>query len=274
MSNNGKWLDQEDVLRPFPSVDDMPVVAVKRFLFQIARGLVNGSRPWSKLGYNASADSAAPEDLWAPGGTYAFPASSIQMEVVSDSANDAAAGTGIQQVIIDYLDSAYNEHSEIVSLNGVTEVPTVSADIFRVNSFRAYSVGANKIAAGNIDIRAVGNTPIYSRIATGFTRARNAAYTVPSAHCLYITSARFSSTGAAAGKDTVFTAKYNYDQMLEKSILFQYPFIEIGVQDGAIQIDFEVPVRLICKTDIRIIATAGNNSSICTSSLRGWMEEK
>ena len=36
-------------------------------------------------------------------------------------------------------------------------------------------------------MRATGDTPVYSYISAGFTRARNAAYTVPAGKTLYVT---------------------------------------------------------------------------------------
>ncbi|MFA5165416.1 MAG: hypothetical protein WC481_07630 [Candidatus Omnitrophota bacterium] len=270
----GRWVDTAGDAFGFKNAGGMPRYCSTPYLYQIAEGNIPGHYAWSKMGYNASVDSAAPEDLWAVGGTFTFPPSPIQLEVVSDSGNDTAAGTGIQQVQITYLDTTYVERTEIVTLNGATEVPTAATNILRINNFRAYRVGTGKVAAGNVDIRETDDSPVYSRIGTGMTRARNAAYTVPLGKTLYITSARFSSTGAAENKDTVFTVRASYDDRREAVIDFMMPIIEVGMSDAATQLDYEFPIKLPAKVDMRVIATAGNNTSICTSVLRGWMEDE
>lgn len=271
----GKWVDTVGDSYGFKNAGGMPRYCSTPYLYQIAEGSIPGHTPWTKTGYNASVDSAAPEDLWSVGGTFAFPPSPMQLEVRSNSADDDGnpAGTGVQIVRITYLDTNYVERYEDVILNGTTAVATAATNILRVNNFRAHTVGANKVAADYIDIRETDDTPVYSRIAQGQTRARNAAYTVPLGKTLYITSARFSATGAAENKDVVFTVRASYDDKRGEVLDFLMPIIEIGVSDAGIQLDYEIPIRLPAKTDIRVIATAGNNTSICTSVLRGWMED-
>lgn len=52
-------------------------------------------------------------DLWeGPTGVYVFPATAQQMRLVSTSASDTLAGTGLQRVILHYLDNAYVERNE------------------------------------------------------------------------------------------------------------------------------------------------------------------
>jgi hypothetical protein len=63
-----------------------------------------------------------------------------------------------------------------------------------------------------------------------------------------------------------------YDR-LEAVLDFLMPIIEIGMSDAGLHLDYEFPIKLPAKVDIRVIATAGNNTSICTSVLRGWMED-
>jgi hypothetical protein len=240
------------------------------YLYQVAEGNVPDHTPWSKTGYNADLDTGT-EHIWAVGGTYVFPPSAMQLEVYSASANDTSDGTGVQQVQITYLDDTYTEKTEIVTLNGGTQA-TVAKNILRVNNFRAYRLGANKVAAGIISLRETDDSPVYSQISLGATRARNSAVTVPLGKTLYITSCTFSAVGAATGKDVLFTARCSYDDKRGELIDFMMPFIEVGVMDGSFYREFEVPIKLPAKTDITVTGTAGNNDTIASSILRGWVE--
>lgn len=105
--------------------------------YYIAAGQVYGKTPFVKFGYNGDVDTgAAGETIWAYGGVYAFPPSKMEMEVISDSANDASAGSGAQKVTVYYLDDAYAEKTKEVTLNGTNAVSTTVTDIFRINGYR------------------------------------------------------------------------------------------------------------------------------------------
>lgn len=116
------------------------------------------------FGRNTNVDNAV-VDLWeGPTGTYVFPTVGQQMEVVSTSANDTIAGTGVQKVHIHYLDSDYVPHVETIDMNGLTAVATVATDIFRINSFHAMQVGTGEVSAGNISIRKIDDSVTYGII--------------------------------------------------------------------------------------------------------------
>lgn len=116
---------------------------------------------------------------------YSFPASPIQMQVVSSSASDTAAGTGAQQVEITYLTSPLNSQEpfkkkkEIVTLNGVAAVNTLATDIFRIDRFRVSRVGVTQFSAGNIFLQTVGGATIFERIDVGTNVFRTAVHFVP-----------------------------------------------------------------------------------------------
>jgi hypothetical protein len=254
----------------FRDVESAGVVGAP-FYDQIAQGTLHHIAPWAKIGYNPDIGTSE-EDLWAVGGSYTFPAAPQQMEVYSASASDTAAGTGIQQVIIYYLDTANAEKTEIVTLNGGV-VATTATNILRVNGFRAYRVGTGKKAAGNIDLRHLSDTPIYSRIPTGYTRARNSAYRIPAGKTLYVTSITFSSAGTTAGKYARFSTRATYDAGQQRSIDFFSLYTEVLVQDGAFNKLLEIPTRLPQGTDILVSAIAGAASTLCSCALRGYLVE-
>jgi hypothetical protein len=227
-----------------------------------------------KTGFNADVD-AAEEDLWSVGGSYVFPDAEMGMEVVSSSADDTATdGTGARTVKFWYLNSSGVEKSEIVTLDGVTPVATTATDIYRVNAFRVLTAGAGGKAAGDIDIRHVDDTPIYSRIPVGYTRARNSIYTVPAGKTLCISQVMFSAGSSSGGHYCRFTLNASYDDKIGVVSSMFYPYYEIGIEDGAFESCVDTPVKLPAMTDVKIsvVGDATNANAICTGSYRGWLE--
>jgi len=89
-----------------------------------------------KFGRNPSVSTnTAPEDVWAAGGLMVWPTQASTLTIVSDSANDSAAGSGAQQIRVEGLDENFDEIYELVELNGLTSVATLHT-FFRVD--RAY----------------------------------------------------------------------------------------------------------------------------------------
>jgi hypothetical protein len=273
-----KLIDNLGVAQGLKFVDGKPRVSAMSYLYDIAEGNITGHTAWSKIGYNSSVDSAAQEDIWAAGGTYVWPTGEMGMELLSSSIEDdpikadLAIGTGVHAVTIFYLNAAGVEKSEDVTLNGTGVVATVATDIKRVNAFRSKTVGTAGKAVGNISLRHISDSPVYGQISAGYTRARTSAYTVPAGKTLYITSANFSSIGAASGKDVIFTLRATYDDKALALRAFFVPFIEIGVVDGAISLEFTIPIRLPAGVDLIVSGIAGNNASKCSSIIRGWLE--
>jgi hypothetical protein len=259
---------------PFKMVDGKPRVVCTDYLYAISEGDVAGHKAWSKIGYNGDVDNVE-EVVWAVGGSYTFPAAGgIQMEVVSSSGNDTSAGTGVQKVKITYLDNAWAEQTEEVTLNGLTPVLTTATNILRVNNFRASAVGTGGFSAGNIDVKAVAPTAtIYSRIPTGNTRARNSVYTVPDGKTLFITSAAISAWSSTANKLGRFTLRANWDDVNETTGIFMAQF-EAQVSGQSFYRDFEIPIKLGEHTDLYMvcISDAATSNVVAQTSLRGWME--
>lgn len=77
------------------------------------------------------------------------------LEVVSSSANDAAAGTGARTVTIIYLNPSGAVLSETVTLNGTSAVATVATNIWRILDMWCASFGSGGTNAGTITLRVV-----------------------------------------------------------------------------------------------------------------------
>jgi peptide methionine sulfoxide reductase MsrA len=192
---------------------------------------------------------------------------------------DKSASTGAQVVKIDYLTSAYAEKTILVCMNGTTDRSIQDSsgnnltETFRVNSFRVVAAGSANAAAGNLSLRATGDTPVYSYITAGFTRARNSAYTVPAGKSLYIYQILFSYGHAS---DQTHYARLYTRANIEPSTRFNtgsifYPFSESVLSNSSQIVPIDGPTYLPAKTDIKIsgIATVSGHA---TGVLRGWLE--
>ena len=214
------------------------------------------------------------EDVWPGTGTYYPPTSGVSMEVYSTSANDNATGGGIRTVTIYYLDTNYMEKEETVTLNGLSAVTTTATNMFRINAFRAATVGGLNAAAGDVSLRHFSGTTRYAQISTGNTRGRNSFYTVPANQTLYMTSVTYSSSLAANKSVCLFTtrATYNDKTKIRLNPLFYMPFHEAYVTDNTFYKPMEVPTRLPEKTDLKVSVKSSSASALCTTALRGWLE--
>jgi hypothetical protein len=147
----------------------------------IGFGQVNGYRRVAALG--STAVSAANTDVWRGGILYPFKTTATLMEVVSSSANDTAAGTGAQTVLVQGLDANYNEVQETVIMNGTTAVAMVNTYI-AINTCFVTATGSGFTNAGDISIRDTGGGTVRQIIQAGYSFARSSVYTVPAGYTL------------------------------------------------------------------------------------------
>ncbi len=246
---------------------------VESELFNIARGLHKGKEVLYIIGYNGDIDDTE-EDLWPVGGSYVPPTAAIGMEVVSSSANDTSAGTGVRTIKFRYLDADYKHQTEIVTMNGTTPVATSATNILRINRLHSETVGSGGEAAGSIDLRHLDDTPIYSRMEVGSNIDTVGFFTVPAGETAYITSWQVgigNLSGNRFGRFTLTATAHPNGDYAEN--LFHYKDIII-IQDGSVQIDFQAPIRLAAKSDIKIsaVSDSANASALTGGHFEGWIE--
>ena len=135
----------------------------------------------NKFGRNPDVDSGQAQDIWDYGGdgngeTYSWPTSAAATTIVSDSADDAAAGTGARTVQIQGLDANYGLLTQTVTLNGATPVSVPTA-LIRVFRMKVATAGSGETNAGNVDVKH--STTILARVTAGFGQTLMALYTIP-----------------------------------------------------------------------------------------------
>jgi hypothetical protein len=93
------------------------------------------------------------------------PAGNTQMYLQSSSANDSSAGTGIQQVTIEYFSLAWGDLKTVtVTTNGIGQVTISVADIYRIHKMYANKVGSSGVAVGNVTVTNQAANVLYGEI--------------------------------------------------------------------------------------------------------------
>lgn len=204
-------------------------------------------------------------DLWeGPTDSYVFPTSAMSMRIVSSGANDSSSGTGIQQVLVHYLDNDYLPQITTVTLNGTTPVTLTPTNILRINNMHASAVGSGGVAAGNISLTNTAGTVTYGYITAGFNTARQAIYTVPAGVVGYISHWQCSSGSTSGNHFTPITLRAT----THAGILFPGVFLiqdEHGTQDQGTAISFPIPIRIPAKTDVKISAISDTGTANVTA---------
>jgi hypothetical protein len=188
----------------------------------------------------------------------------------------AAGSTGAQAVKVEYLNTAYQEKTEIITLNGTTPVHAQNTDYFRINSFRVIATGTGMKAAGNLSLMDSGAAATYSYITAGYTRARNVIYTVPAGKTLWVSQANLGYAWIDAAKAQNQYCRMSIKANREPSTTFLtgslfYPYTEIVVAAETNVIPLDEPLKFLQYTDVRIsgIATA---AGVATAALRGYLQ--
>lgn len=110
------------------------------------------------------------EGVGPVGGLFVLPSTSgSQLEVVSASGSDTAAGTGMRTVRVVYERVDNSIGAEDLILNGTGAVSTSATDIIYVYPQYCHGLtfGSGSVAAGNVDIRIQGGGSVIERVPAG-----------------------------------------------------------------------------------------------------------
>lgn len=147
--------------------------------------------------------------------TYTEQTAGAQRSLVSSSANDTAAGTGVQKVQVVYytLDATGKIHgpfSEIVTLNGTTAVAMVATNVALVERLYAMATGSGGVAAGIISLQAAadGSGATIASIAAGDTRTLLCHHYVGSSYQTLVDDVDFIGGDPAAASFELKVQRY------------------------------------------------------------------
>lgn len=223
--SNGQWMKNDGTgpyIQSTPGVFD-PIALSSEWSTTVGFSLATGYERWSLWGNNPDIDTGTLPEIVSPlgGTTPAFVDGLTSMEVVSDSVNDTAAGTGAQTVTFEVLDANYVRSFPTVTLNGTTAV-ALPAQVTAVNSIFVKTVGSVGSNVGTITVRDTGAGASRMLILPGRNISQAAARVVPAGYTLQIRT-HFASINrtVTAGRWITWTGAFQQ-------------FVSAGVWDPAI----------------------------------------
>ena len=255
----------------------LPVYAESPYPLAVSSGEISGAAPFYSIGERAGvAVTATGDDIWrGTATTIPIPdqTNGEQMAVVSTSASDAAAGTGVRSIHITYLDTDWNERTEIVFLNGTSAVDTVATGIKFVNHIHTATIGSGGVSAGVIKIYKKGDAnTVYNMIDTGGNMSLTVSRMIPAGKTFYLTQWQCSST---AGKPIfVRFRSTDFGGVLHGHGGTIPVFIfkdSATVQDSTYVNRFDFPIKIPSKSIIKITAWATQANGNVAASFDGVM---
>lgn len=241
------------------------------YLLAVARGAVPGAEPFGGFGERTTTGAVVSGLLWPNGALYIPASTGVQPSIVSTSANDAAAGTGIRSVEVHYLDANLDPRAEFVTLNGLTPVPMAATDVRFIQDVHAYTVGSGGYSAGAITASFAGGT--LAEIGASNLRGRSTARMVPRGKYGFVNAA---ISGAASGTATsevhieLVATELDTHQFTQKGLFFAYG--EVAVQDNSAGLSFPTPLRFKEGTIIAMTFTC-DKAALVTGTWFGWLED-
>lgn len=221
---------------------------------------------------NSISAAVSGDDIWSGTATTLPipPDAGEQMQVVSTSASDTAAGTGAQILMLHYIDAAGATKQENITMNGVTPVLTVAANIRFVQEMHVMQAGTNFLAVGTITIsKAATPAQIYTQIQPGTNRALNTARMVPAGKVLLLDSFNVSGGAAAGGKSADIRLRTTAVHGLLLPRLFQFQDNYLAFNSGTSRRYDENPIVVPSLAIVKCTAYATSGGADVQASWTG-----
>ena len=270
-----------------------PPAVAPNLLNALNKGLVQGI---DLSGRNTAAPTAAMGDIWGYPAIAAgqqvrvLPTAAFTLAMISDSVNDAGAGTGAQTVMVNYLDSNYLPHVAVYTLNGQSAVTNATSvdgvatgvpitNVLRLNGLEVITAGTGLANAGNIyacdstNTYASGvpvtTTKVYDFMLAGENIDDTAAFTIPAGYYGFVVQL----TPAIA--DVTATIKYGRVRMGITSgsngIFRNFDFGGITSSTNPEAIEPAIFPLLLPMTDLRMQAQVSAATEVnCLNVLLIW----
>lgn len=162
-----------------------------------------------------------------------MPAAAETLSIVSDSAQDGVAGTGLQQILLQGLDVNFDPIIDVIVLNGIT--PVLSNIPFRSMHLSIALLGGTpgSGADGTITISSNVDSAIWGRFLPNDTSAETGRLVVPNGERYLIYSTTLS---AGLGADMTIKSE------VTAPLAFPISLAEIYVSQGVFPIENFIPI--------------------------------
>ena len=229
----------------------------------MAAGNISGGSVVHKFGQNPGC-STTEEDVWAVGGTMSFSTSAAAIRIRSGgNANDTAAGTGAQSVIVFGLDSNFTEISNVLTTNGAsasTQSTGTFRRVYRAYVYEAGTYGGNN--TGNVVIESTDTANAHLSILAGIGQSQTTHFTIPSGKTGYLV--RLTANVASTKPTTI--KMYRRESADDYSTPFSAKRIITQADElsGYLNFPFDAPVKLPAKTDVWSTCKAETGTSLAS----------
>lgn len=155
------------------------------YIVDVALGTIPNASLVTLFGYSFNTGAVTNVNVWETQDAWTFLTTASTMELLSSSANDAAAGTGCRSALVEGLDTNFAKISEVAVPNGVSTVAlTLTYKI--INNVTCITTGSGFVNAGNITVRVTGAGSQQGYINAGAGTSRHGRLTVPAGYTFVI----------------------------------------------------------------------------------------
>jgi hypothetical protein len=221
-----------------------------QFELNVSAGIMTEMANVHKFG-SVVTGSGTYDTVWTEGGQYEFPVSAGVVTLVSNDTQDNPSGTGAATVVVEGLDSNFDEIQETITLNGTVGV---AGTLSFLRTHRMF-VDEGDTNVGNLTV-SIGST-VTCAIAPGMGQSQVAFYTVPRGKSAFLKQ---------------FTATQNKNQENSMRLFQRKPngvdrpyrvVTELNLYGSNMIKPYSFPVFFSEKTDLEVRAYTGSN---CTAS--------
>ena len=126
------------------------------------------------------------------------------IDVVSASTDDdgSPAGTGANTITVTYLDDNFDQATEVITMNGTTEVEMTEQNISFIQKAEITTSGTGLASAGAITIADVTGGGVHAIIDAGSKESGNCTWKIPAGHTGYVHGFWYDVDSVAAGQGT------------------------------------------------------------------------
>lgn len=258
-----KFIDESGSVYGIKHVDNKPRISSMPYLYDIAEGNVADHSASRLFGINPSV-GATWETVHSPSTLRTYLASAERLQVASTDVDDdgAPVGNGARTITITGLDSSYDVLTEVVTMNGQTNVLT-DASFLRVNSVAVTTAGSTGYNEGTITISNNGDSLVLEQIDIQENASMAAAYTVPNGYTFYAAQA-MATEASSKGSEFGFWVRAFGGLWAQKR--------GIVLLDSSIVVPIPLPMKIPQKADVEIRAKAFQAGAHVTAGFDGWIE--
>ncbi len=237
-------------------------IASTPFKLAVPQGLIPGTIGRGRSGSNSTID-ATPEDIWNVGGQLSYLTSAETLEIVSSDANDTSAGSGAQTILLRGLDGNFDEISETIIMDGLTDVTSANSYL-RLHNMTTITGGATGFNEGVITATATGAATIQGQMDVDSNSSLTFNFTIPDSKTGFIAILNFTSGSA----DEV---SFGFFVRVEGGVFVQQNLHQ--VIGTVFDIEFDPYNPLPARTDIRVLAfqIAGGGSTSASAFMQMYL---